>query len=115
MRLLATLALLLISTLSHAALNICPDGISYTSIASNQCPAYRTSLSILDIAPTTATITGVGDAQTAGSTHYYYVGVVQFPPGCTSANYTYANLSSADTATRQMRSGRGRSVPISRP
>ena len=101
MRILATLVLLLISTLSHAALNICPDGISYTSIASNQCPAYRTSLSILDIAQTTATITGVGDAQTAGSTHYYYVGVVQFPPGCTSANYTYANLSSGDTATRQ--------------
>ena len=101
MRVLATLALLIISTLSHAALNVCPDGISYTSIASNQCPAYRTSLSILDIAQTSATITGVGDAQTAGSTHYYYVGVSAFPPGCTSLNYTYADLSSGVTATRQ--------------
>lgn len=100
MRLLAALVLLVMSSFGHAALTICSDGINYAA-AANECPAYRTTLSVINIDQTSATITGIGDAQTAGSTHYYYVSISTFPPGCTSLNYAYADLASGVTAERQ--------------
>jgi len=101
MRLLTTFALLLACVLGHASANICPDEVTYTNSATNECPGYRTNIGITNPAQTSATITGTIDAQGAGSTHYQWTAVAQFPPGCTSLNYAYASLSSATTATRQ--------------
>ena len=101
MRYLLAVMLLGWATYGHTSAVICPDGITYTDSAVNTCPAYRTGLGITNIAATSATITGVGDAQTAGSTHYHWTAVSQFPPGCTSLNYVYADLSSGVAATRQ--------------
>ena len=93
--------LLLACTTGHTAAVICPDGLAWVDNNTALCPVNSTTQSVLDITQTTASISATADAQAAGSTGYHWTSASQFPAGCTSLNYAYADLSSATTTTRQ--------------
>lgn len=76
---------------------ICPDGISRAT-ASNLCPAYLYDGATSSVDTDSASIDGFNDVQGQGATRYIYVSTSAYPPGCTSANYTYP----ADTTEERL-------------
>lgn len=76
---------------------ICSDGVSRAT-ASNLCPAYLYDGATSAVDTDSASIDGYNDTQGIGATRYIYVSTSAYPPGCTSANYTYP----ADTAEERL-------------
>ena len=87
------LVLLWASPTAHAL--VCDDGLSLAATEAD-CPAKIDPLAPADVDHDSGAITGIGDAQAAGATHYVYASTSPYPPGCSAANYTHANLSSSD-------------------
>jgi len=100
-RALVILLLLIVAHYANSSAVLCPDGLTNVNNNTALCPVNSTSQSVVSIAQTTAAIQATADAQAAGSTGYHWTAATQFPAGCTSLNYTYSDLSSGVTATRQ--------------
>lgn len=83
--------LALYSNSSHAL--ICPDGVSKAA-TDLLCPANLTNPSVGLVTTTSAQIIGYGDRMARGAKRHIYVSLSAYPPGCTSGNYTHADLSS---------------------
>jgi hypothetical protein len=82
---------------SPAYTAVCPDGLSRAS-DSARCPTHLFAEGVSSITQTSASIDGENDINGVGSTRYIYVSASAYPPGCSAANYTHANLTSPDPA-----------------
>jgi hypothetical protein len=102
MRYLFAFALICLSPFAMGEAIICPDGVTYGDGTVADCPVNSTSPSITDVTQTTANITATADAQAATpATAYHWTASTEYPPGCSSLNYQYSDLSSPTPSTKQ--------------
>ena len=98
-KILALLVLLCAPVLGHTY--TCADGVHKVANPSS-CPGGVTAPGVTDIGTTSVRVFGTADSLAAGGTQKASVTSSVYPPGCSSANYLHANLTSVDPATARL-------------